>query len=415
MRQESNNTFNGGMISDLNSLVTPNNVLTDCVNGTFVTFNGEELSLQNDMGNTTITINGTDSVKLSTGFKPIGIKEHGGILYIVSTDGDNVEIGSYPSPAKINSVLNKSITLSNSDTQKTFPEITIKPGDNIVFKVGSGNEYDNIYNYISAKDSSGILRKKLYKLSIYQQVASSLINLSQYFNANYDIGTGDSARYYWFSPTGEDTQILTNRTSGNLVAKLELEDIDFFELNSYSMTYDSTLDKYNIFFTIEHQTECDIKVDSFDVIINNITTNVQFSQGVVSGNKTYYSTNHSISGWDKELDGQVLNFQIIPVFNYLVGEEYISKNIISGQFIVQEQSNIYFVNEPNDFSYKEQYNIPVNLLKSGNDTIDYSGYICKGLYLLKNSKGEYVNEKSSIKRWRMLYCLLWWIIVWLCQ
>ena len=37
-----------GLNKDLNPIVTPNNVLTDNLNGTFITFNGDELSLQND-------------------------------------------------------------------------------------------------------------------------------------------------------------------------------------------------------------------------------------------------------------------------------------------------------------------------------------------------------------------------------
>jgi hypothetical protein len=56
MRQEQVNTFEGGLVYDLNPLVTPNNVLTDVVNGTFITFNGNELSLQNDAGNIVINI-----------------------------------------------------------------------------------------------------------------------------------------------------------------------------------------------------------------------------------------------------------------------------------------------------------------------------------------------------------------------
>lgn len=54
MKQETANTFSEGLNYDLNPTTTPNNVLTDCVNGTFLTFNGDELALQNDAGNTTI-------------------------------------------------------------------------------------------------------------------------------------------------------------------------------------------------------------------------------------------------------------------------------------------------------------------------------------------------------------------------
>ena len=86
MRKEAINTFQEGLNYDLNPITTPNNVLTDCVNGTFITFNGDELALQNDAGNTKILIPGTtnDYVKLSSGFYPLGIKEYGGVLYIVS-------------------------------------------------------------------------------------------------------------------------------------------------------------------------------------------------------------------------------------------------------------------------------------------------------------------------------------------
>lgn len=137
MRQQTINTFNDGLNYDLNPLVTPNSVLTDCVNGTFITFNGNELSLQNDAGNTVINVKSVDTipvytagtynfgdkvsitdstnrirlyicvldgtttspvddtirwreyiVRLTEGFYPLAVKERGGVLYIVS--GKNI-------------------------------------------------------------------------------------------------------------------------------------------------------------------------------------------------------------------------------------------------------------------------------------------------------------------------------------
>lgn len=134
MKQTSTSTFSEGLNFDLNPITTPNNVLTDAVNATFLTLNGDELVLQNDAGNTSIdilystaipyvglhdnedivyteiedvrtyyknisgTINDTSlvtnttnwyelpsgKVTLSSGFYPLGIKEYGGILYIIS-------------------------------------------------------------------------------------------------------------------------------------------------------------------------------------------------------------------------------------------------------------------------------------------------------------------------------------------
>lgn len=99
MRKETSNQFTEGLVSDLNPINTPNTVLTDALNATIITYNGNEHSLQNDMGNYELK-----HCKLSPNYIPVGIKEYGDILYIVSQnplDG-SVEIGSYPSPLMIN-------------------------------------------------------------------------------------------------------------------------------------------------------------------------------------------------------------------------------------------------------------------------------------------------------------------------
>ncbi len=97
-RQETNNTFSEGLIKDLNPINTPNTALTDCVNGTIITYDGNEYSLQNDRGNY-----GLEHCKLEPNYIPVGIKEYGDILYIVSYNplNEHVQIGSYPSPKTI--------------------------------------------------------------------------------------------------------------------------------------------------------------------------------------------------------------------------------------------------------------------------------------------------------------------------
>ena len=94
-RQEASNTFQDGLISDLHPLNTPNTVLTDCLNGTIITYNGNEFILQNDMGNYEL-----QNCKLKPNFIPVGIKGYGDILYIVSYNPitKQTEIGSYPAP-----------------------------------------------------------------------------------------------------------------------------------------------------------------------------------------------------------------------------------------------------------------------------------------------------------------------------
>ena len=103
MRQTQANTFSDGLNMDLHPLTTPNTILTDCVNGTMITYNDNEFVLQNERGNSKIKIGDTEYVKLSEGFIPVGMKEHNGILYIVSHNPQTKqsEIGTYPSPNKI--------------------------------------------------------------------------------------------------------------------------------------------------------------------------------------------------------------------------------------------------------------------------------------------------------------------------
>lgn len=101
MRKDSINTFKNGIINDLNPINVPNTALTDCLNGTLLTYDGNEYSLQNDKGNYSLK-----HCKLPANYMPVGIKEYGGILYIVSYNPleNRVEIGSYPSPLQVNEI-----------------------------------------------------------------------------------------------------------------------------------------------------------------------------------------------------------------------------------------------------------------------------------------------------------------------
>lgn len=96
-RSETTNTFQEGLVMDLNPLTTPNNVLTSCLNGTFITYNGNEYVLQNDFGNGRV-----ESAYLPSGYVPVGITESGGIIYIASYNPitNKCQIGSFPSPER---------------------------------------------------------------------------------------------------------------------------------------------------------------------------------------------------------------------------------------------------------------------------------------------------------------------------
>lgn len=97
MKDSSTNTFSGGLQRDTHPLATPENVLTDALNATLLTMNGNENILQNDMGNARI-----ESAYLPSGYVPVGMKEYGGVIYVASYNPltKKGQVGSFPSPER---------------------------------------------------------------------------------------------------------------------------------------------------------------------------------------------------------------------------------------------------------------------------------------------------------------------------
>ena len=137
-RQSQTSTFNDGLNKDFNPVLTPNTVMSDCLNGTIVTYNGNEFALQNDMGNYKFKHG-----SLNDGYVPIGIKEYANILYIVSYNPieDKVEIGSFPSMK----------TVSNSDLNSC---------DNKNFGIELTNDKFQYYTTLS-EDSSIVMLSEI--------------------------------------------------------------------------------------------------------------------------------------------------------------------------------------------------------------------------------------------------------------
>ena len=90
-------SFIGGMKKDFSPLISSNDTLTDALNATIITFNGNEYMLQQDIGNGRI-----ETAYLPKGYVPVGIAEHGGIIYVASYNPltQRSQIGSFPSPER---------------------------------------------------------------------------------------------------------------------------------------------------------------------------------------------------------------------------------------------------------------------------------------------------------------------------
>lgn len=95
--KKATNRWTKGLVMDFSPENTKNEVLTHALNATLLTFNGNEMSLQNDMGNARV-----ETAYLPEGYMPVGTCEYGGIIYIVSYNPLEAksQIGCFPSPER---------------------------------------------------------------------------------------------------------------------------------------------------------------------------------------------------------------------------------------------------------------------------------------------------------------------------
>lgn len=259
IKSESNNTFGEGLMMDMNPLTTPNSVMTNCLNGTLITFNGNEYILQNDMGNGRV-----ETAYLPEGFVPLGTTELGGIIYIVSynPNTNRCQIGSFPSPERniTSDEIEDSptVTLGNTDfgysdsnkeakvyylKKNLNSKLTFNPGDKFIVY---GDTVDDNKEKIQGIDYSGkdITDEtiRLYigtitsdgKLIVFDNLKRFKINdngneyyIYQYDNNESSGGKPDLDDYR--SLVQQPYNIFNSKISGELVVIAELVQCTTFE------------------------------------------------------------------------------------------------------------------------------------------------------------------------------------------
>ena len=271
-RQEATNTFQEGMVMDFNPLTTPDNVVTNCLNGTLITFNGNEYVLQNDMGNGRV-----ETAYLPEGYVPLGTTELGGIVYIVSYNPFNnkCQIGSFPSPERnitsdeLFEDINNPVTISDedfiekceneecNDTDKCISAPIIKkqlgdwvlhPGDK--FLVCGNFIKDNITCISHYKDGEEIKGYITFRFATIDNSGRIIYldDLKKYqiqngediFESNIKEGTARSS----VSPNiddyrrvvGSDYNIFSSKIAGNLYIIGQLEVIDYIESVTWNVS-----------------------------------------------------------------------------------------------------------------------------------------------------------------------------------
>ena len=214
------NVFLKGMQSDKHPLTTSQQEYTEAMNATLVTFNGNEQMLQNDMGNTRIQDAKTGNIMgLREGFTPVGLEEHGGIMYIASVNKEGVgEIGTIPSPiikyTKDQDEEPKSLQLQFSYKESPairLSETILYPEDKFLISIDDNDDADDskiikeyqtdVYNIDdSGNESKSTIsypfisknmpnsqdeleyRRGLYKINLYSQTKGDTICLNNIVN-----------------------------------------------------------------------------------------------------------------------------------------------------------------------------------------------------------------------------------------
>lgn len=228
-RMTATNTLNKGLVMDFNPAVTQDDILTNALNATLLTFNGNEMSLQQDMGNGRV-----ETAYLPEGYIPVGTCEFGDIIYIVSYNPleNKSQIGCFPSPERnitSDEISDLQQSLAASDFQDGGSNPTGKIKTTSVKKIVYGNKNMNPGDkYVIYEESTvGALDKNKEKLS-------------DYGNTSHQINT-------W--PKLLRLKVVSIEDSGKIIdlgASVKWYDKDYYlaSLNSNATTKKPDLDSY---------------------------------------------------------------------------------------------------------------------------------------------------------------------------
>lgn len=279
------NTFGDGLVMDFAPDNTQATCLTHALNATLLTMNGNELSLQNDMGNGRV-----ETAYLPEGYIPVGTCEFGDIIYIVSYNPitNKSQIGCFPSPER--NISSKELsgtkttfkleeeflkqnkfgfkeTISNS-VKKIIYDNKLNPGDKFI--VHSRDIHDNMLRISDYGNKSHIVGAfpKQFKINVVAIEDSGKINYLnndlKWYNDFYinqestnNSNKPDIDSYRNLLSSGYS--VFQSKVSGKLAILIELE-----RIQAFNSTYEVLKNK-DITKTIESTT---VNYQQYDIYIN---------------------------------------------------------------------------------------------------------------------------------------------------
>lgn len=370
-KTETTNSFQDGLISDLNPLVTPNSILVNALNATTITMRGNENVLQNDMGNGRV-----ETAYLPEGYVPLGTTELGGIIYIVSYNPitNKCQIGSFPSPERnittdelgdTTKTLDTSIfystytgdiftsLISSPSYKLTLTDDILNPGDKFVIFNSDIESLD----YISAKTQELIepnadLYPKYLKLSVICIQDNGEIN-SLNDSLTWYIYSGNDGYYIYNGEVSQSSDgaldldeyrnlvqsnysVFTSKISGKLGILAELEVINAFEIAWDAYKVDG---KWNIYFLLNWSYENELshdKVNLYGIKVEEIqdSSTVNYQNIIIT---TYpKSDNSSLTSNNDSLTNQETTFY---------SPTYVKGIAAYNEYVEENSSSPYALNE----------------------------------------------------------------------
>ena len=290
-------TFGDGLLMDFAPDNTQATCLTHALNATLLTMNGNELSLQNDMGNGRV-----ETAYLPEGYIPVGTCEFGDIIYIVSYNPitNKSQIGCFPSPER--NISSKELsgiktkfnleeftkltefgfreTISNS-IKRVIYDNKLNPGDKFI--VHSGDIHDNISRISDYGNKSHIIGAfpKQFKINVVAIEDSGKINylnsdlkwyndfyINQESTSNSNKPDIDSYRNILSS----GYSVFQSKVSGKLAILLELERIQTFNSTYEVLKSGKIAQNEEIIQTISdstsQKTTTTVNYQQYDIYIN---------------------------------------------------------------------------------------------------------------------------------------------------
>lgn len=299
------NTFSDGINMDVNPVVAPQTVMSNCLNGTFTTFNGNENVLQNDMGNGKV-----HSAYLPSGWVPVGMAEHGGIIYVAAYNPETQEsqLGSFPSPQQnfesSKNGLGETFTKLEANKYKLFvgenKDIELKPGNKLAITLAY-EDYQVPYKIIEPNyNNNQDKHKRHWSVQLCLLTSNGILTdiTDKLENTVYDYafdGNEEYVNYFFLQDYVEDLNPYLRIYGGNLTGSPYIQVIE--NLASSMDTFVTTGYKDG---TVRFIVTCNIESTSqlygypFKPVQNP-------EEGLIGFYYTYIKSNgETISGW-KEL------------------------------------------------------------------------------------------------------------------